>query len=190
MLKTKLSTSCAAERGYRCALAALRAARCAALLVLVLLGGCAYQLSGSDDTTYRFAPVLKNVSIEGVARYDAFRIQLKRDVLAYRIKVVPPELATTRIVIKDKNVERQTITLGDDAKVREYLLIASINFYLIVNDDNAEPRQSELQTIQSQTSYAYYPQHVSISRNERKRAVDSLNRAMSARLIDRLRVLQ
>jgi len=151
--------------------------------------GCGYRLSGLNNAEPLFSPQLKSVSIEGIARYDSFRMQLKEDVLAYRIKVVPAEFATTRIVIKDKSIEQQAITIGDDAKVREYLLIANIKFYLIINSDHAKQHRSNVQSIQSETSYAYYPQHVSISLNEKKRALDYLDKEMSASLINRLRVL-
>ena len=180
MLKIKLSILCAASSYRRHILSTILAGVVASLIV----AGCGYHLSGTDDKEYLSSPLLKSVSIEGVPRYDTFRIQLERDLLSYQIKVVKPESATTKITIENKKIEQQAITLGDDAKVREYLLIAQLNFSVTTAE-----RQYPAQSIQSETTYAYYPQQISISANEKKRALASLNRDMSLRLIDRIRAL-
>ena len=161
-----------------------------AILVSIIIAltatttSCGYRLSGINDSEQLFSPLLKKISIEGIPRSDTFRMQLKKDSLAYRIKVVAAEYATTRIVIKNKKIKQHVITIGDDAKTREYLLRATIDFLVIVDGN-----EHTMQSIQSETTYAYYPQHVSISLNEKKRAVALLDRDLSAKLISRVRVL-
>ena len=157
-------------------------------IIATLITSCSYRLSGSDDGTQLFSPRLKNISIEGAPGYDAFRMQLKRDLLGYRMKVVAPRSATAGIIIKNKEVKQHAITLGDDAKVREYLLIARVDFQVVINDDKSK-QEYAMQSIQSEASYTYYPQHVSISMNEKKRALTFLNQDLSSKLISRLRVL-
>ena len=180
MSKIKLSILCAANSYQRRTLAIL-----ALVLSSLIITGCGYHLSGMNNKENLFSPLLKKISIEGLPRYDLFRIQLKKDILSYRIKVVKPEFATTRILIKDKKIEQQAITLGDDAKVREYLLIAKVDFYIVVAGTELKQQQS----IQSEATYTYYPQHVSISANEKKRALDILYQDMSSKLINRIRAL-
>jgi len=154
----------------------------------MLITSCGYRLSGSDNEAQLFSPLLKTISIEGAPRYDAFRMQLKSDLLGYRMKVVAPRSATAGIIIKNKQVKQHVITLGDDTKAREYLLMVRVNFEVVINADKAKQKYA-MQSIQSATSYAYYPQHVSISANERKRALTFLNQDLSSKLIARLRVL-
>ncbi len=157
-------------------------------IITTLITSCGYRLSGSDNGTQLFSPLLKNISIEGAPRYDAFRMQLKRDLLGYRMKVVAPRSATAGIIIRNKEVKRHAITLGDDAKVREYLVIARVDFQVVVNADKSK-QEYAMQSVQSETSYAYYPQYVSISSNEKKRALTFINQDLSSKLIARLRVL-
>ena len=181
MSKIKLSISCAASNYRQRTLATLLAG----VMVSLIVTGCGYHLSGMNNKENLFSPLLKKISIEGLPRYDSFRIQLKKDILSYRIKVLRPEFATTRILVRDKKIEQQAITLGDDAKVREYLLIAKVDFYIAVAGSELKQEQS----IQSEATYAYYPQHVSISANEKKRALDILYQDMSSKLINRIRTL-
>ena len=181
MSKIKLSILCATNSYQRCTLVTILAG----VLSSLIFAGCGYHLSGTNNKENLFSPLLKKTSIEGLPKYDSFRMQLKEDILSYRIKVVEPEFATTRIVVKDKKIEQQAITLGDDAKVREYLLIAKVDFYIAVAGSELKQQQS----IQSEATYAYYPQHVSISANEKKRALDILYQDMSSKLINRIRAL-
>ena len=158
------------------------------MIITTFIASCGYRLSGIDDEIQLFSPRLKNISIEGVPRYDAFRMQLKSDLLGYGMKVVEAQSATAGIIIKNQKIKQHAITIGDDAKAREYLLIAQVDFQVITNAD--EPKQKyAMQSIQSEASYAYYSRHVSISANERKRALASLNKDLSSKLIARLRVL-
>ena len=158
MSKIKLLTSYAVD-AYRFYFITTTSA---GLIIALIVGGCSYGLSGANSDAQLFAPVLKNISIEGLPRYDTFRVRLKKDALSYRMEVVSAEFATTKIIVKNKKVKQQAITVGDDAKVREYLVTAHIDFFVIVVN-NESPRQYPLQSIQSETTYAYYPQHVSIA---------------------------
>ncbi len=184
MSKIKLLTLCAVnEYRVRSAVAIL-----SVTIAITLVASCSYRLSGSDDKAQLFSPLLKNISIEGAPRYDAFRIQLKNDLLGYGMKVVEPQSATAGIVIKNRKIKKHAITLGDDAKVREYLLIAQIDFQVVINIDESKQKYA-MQSIQSEASYAYYPQNVSISMNEKKRALAFINQDLSSKLVARLRVL-
>ena len=157
-------------------------------IITTLIASCSYRLSGIDDKAQLFSPRLKNISIEGVPRYDAFRIQLKSDLLGYGMKVVNPQSATAGVIIKNQKIKQHVITISDDAKAREYLLIAKVDFEVVMNAD--EPKQKyAMQSIQSEASFAYYSRHVSISSNEKRRALASLNKDLSSKLIARLRVL-
>ena len=181
MSKIRLSISSVADikHGWRFAITALVVA-----IITLTITGCGYRLSGISGDEQLFSPLLKKMSIEGIPRYDPFRIQLKKDALSYRIKVIAKEYATTRIIIKNKEIKQYAITIGDDAKVREYLLLAKIDFSVAVGDS-----AHFVESIESETTYTYYPQHVSISLNEKKRALAFLNQDLSAKLIDRLRIL-
>ncbi|MBC6413837.1 MAG: hypothetical protein GDA45_02725 [Chromatiales bacterium] len=154
------------------------------LSIVTTIAGCGYRLSGISDDEQLFSPLMKTISIEGIPRYDAFNIQLKNDASLYRISVTTAESATTRIIVKNKDIKQYAIIIGDDAKVREYLLTAKLDFSVIV-DGNEYAAQS----IQSEATYTYYPQHVSISLNEKKRALAFLNKDLSTKLINQLRSL-
>ena len=180
MLKTKSLTLYTVDKYRRNFIVAILLA----MVIALLTTSCSYRLSGISGKEQLFSPLLKNISIEGVAKYDAFRIQLKEDILSHQMKVVAAQYATTRIIVKNKEIEQQTITIGDDAKAREYLLIAQVDFYIIVGK-----RQYPLQSLLSEITYSYYPQYVSISLNEKKRALAFLNQDLSSKLIARLRAL-
>ena len=155
-------------------------------IVTALTTSCGYRLSGTNTETQLFSPLLKNISIEGVPKYDTFRIQLKSDLLGYRMNIVEPQSATVNIVIKNNQVRQHAITIGDDAKAREYLLMAQVDFQVVTNT-NKSKRQYALQSVRSETTYAYYPQNLSISSNEKRRALTFLNQDLSSKLIARLR---
>ena len=159
-----------------------------AAIITILIASCSYRLSGIDDEAQLFSPRLKNIFIEGVPRYDAFRIQLKSDLLGYGMKVIESQSATAGIIIKNQEIKQHAITIGDDAKAREYLLIAQVDFEVVTNADKPQQKYA-MQSIQSEASYAYYSEHISISANENKRALASLNKDLSSKLIAKLRVL-
>ncbi len=184
MSKIKLLTLCAVDE-YR-----LRFIVKVFLIAIIatLIAGCSYKLSGIDNGAQLFSPRLKNIFIEGAPRYDAFRMQLKSDLLGYGMKVVESQSATAGIIIKNQKIKQHAITIGDDAKAREYLLIAQIDFQVVTNV-NITKQKYAMQSIQSEASYAYYSRHISISANEKKRALASLNKDLSSKLIARLRVL-
>ena len=186
MLKIKLLISCAADY-RRLDLSSLIAVW---LVVILIIPGCNYHLSGMNDDEQLFSPLLKNISVEGLPRYDEFRMQLKENILSYRMKVVAPQFATTRIIVKDKKIRQQAITVGDDAKAREYLLTLQLDFYIVVTDAETKKHQYPMQSIQSETTYAYYPQHVSISLNEKNRALTFLNQDLIFKLINYLHTLE
>ena len=177
MFKIKLSTLCSSTSAW-----------VFTIVFASLLSSCGYHLSGTSehDSKQLFSPVLKKVAIEGLHRSDDFRVQLKKDLIAYRMRVVAPPHATARIIIKNRKIDQQVITIGDDAKAREYLLTSHINFSVLSgNGDTSKVLLSERQ-IQAETTYLYYPQHISISANEKKRAMTYLNQDLSRVLISRL----
>ena len=184
MSKIKLLTLYAVDMRQRSFITAILSATVIALLTT----SCGYRLSGINNEEQLFSPLLKSVSIEGIPRYDSFRMRLKENMLSYRMKVTAPEFATTQIIIKNKEFEQQAITIGDDAKVREYLLIARVDFYIITGDKGSK-KQYPMQSIQSEATYAYYPQHISISLNEKKRAINLLDQDLSSKLIAQFRIL-
>ena len=186
MLKIKSLISCAAD----CRRLDLSSLIVVWLVVILIIPGCNYRLSGMNGNEQPFSPSLKNISIEGLPRYDEFRTQLKENILSYRMKVVAPQSATTRIIVKDKRIRQQAITVGDDAKVREYLLTLQLDFYIVVTDAESKKHRHPIQSIQSETTYAYYPQHVSISLNEKKRALTFLNQELISKLINYLGTLE
>ena len=184
MSKIKSLTSCAVDEYCLRLIVAILSVT----IITVLTASCGYRLSGTDTKTQLFSPLLKNVSIEGVPKYDTFRMQLKSDLLGYRMNIVQPQSATAAIVIKNNKIKQHALTIGDDAKVREYLLIARVDFQ-VVTSTNKSKQQYAIQSVQSETSYAHYPQNLSISLNEKKRALAFLNQDMSSKLISRLRSL-
>ena len=184
MSKIKSLISCAVDE-YRLRLSV---AILLVTIVTALTASCGYRLSGVDSNAQLFSPLLKNISIEGAPKYDTFRMQLKSDLLGYRMNIVEPQSATAAIVIKNNEIKQHVLTIGDDAKVREYLLIAQVDFQVVTNT-NKSKRQYAIQSVQSETSYAYYPQNLSISLNEKKRALAFLNQDLSSKLIARLRSL-
>ena len=184
MSKIKLLTLCAADDHYLRFITTF----ISAAVITMLIASCSYKLSGIDNEAQLFSPKLQNIFIEGVPRYDAFRVQLKSDLLGYGMKVVEAQSATAGVVIKNQEIRQHAITIGDDAKAREYLLIAKIDFQVVMNADKLQQKYA-MQSIQSEASYAYYSRHISISANEKKRALASLNKDLSSKLIARLRVL-
>ena len=184
MSKIKLLTLCAVDE-YR-----LRSIMTLLLVAIIttLITSCSYRLSGIDDEVQSFSPRLKNIFIEGVPRYDQFRMQLKSDLLGYGMKVVESQSASAGVIIKNQKIKQHAITIGDDAKAREYLLIAQVDFQVVMNADKPKQKYA-MQSIQSEASYAYYSRYTSISANEKKRALASLNKDLSSKLIARLRVL-
>ena len=184
MSRIKLSTLCAVDE-YRLRFIVVVFS---VAIITTLTVGCSYRLSGIDNEAQLFSSKLKNIFIEGAPRYDAFRMQLKSDLLGYGMKVVEAQSATAGIIIKNQKIKQHAITIGDDAKAREYLLVAQVDFQVVTNADKPKQKYA-MQSIQSEASYAYYSRHISISANEKKRALASLNKDLSSKLIARFRVL-
>ena len=180
MFKIKLSTSCSSAIALACAIA-----------FVGLLSSCGYHLSGTSehDRKQSFSPALKKVALEGLYRFDDFRVQLKKDLSVYRLQVVASPHATARIVINARKTEQQVITIGNDAKAREYLLTSYVNFSVLSGEDDTLKVLLSERQIQAETTYLYYPQHISISANEKKRALTYLNQDLSRMLINRLHLI-
>ena len=157
------------------------------ILLSIGVSACGYHLSGSTKSQAQpLASVLKQVSFEGLGKYDPFRQKLVFLLGSYGIRIMKPGSATARIIFLEKQTQENVVTVGDDAKAREYLLTVSMAFTVKAEGKNAERTLLEKQVIQATAPYIYDPNNLLVSENERRRALDDIENRLAQKLMDRV----
>ena len=156
------------------------------LLVCALslaLTTCGYRLSGNTPSQGKlFNPILKNISLQGLKRYNPLRKTIKKHLQSYQIKVTSPTAQTADIIITDLSVSDKNMVIGDYARSRERLLVLIATFNLRY-DGQLIMQEHQLR---AEDTYLYQSNNPQYNESERKKLLKVLYQTIAQLLVDRL----
>jgi LPS-assembly lipoprotein len=152
-----------------------------ALLVLALLQGCGWHLRGDLDLPPSISPLF----IQGVARYDALRMELGRSLAGSGVEVAEQQNkagAVLRILNHTSN-KRVLSVIGSTGKVAEYELQEALEF------DMVDARGQELfppQRVEVLRSYTNREDEVLGKRREEETLRKEMRRDLASRMLNHM----
>ncbi|MDD9885695.1 MAG: LPS assembly lipoprotein LptE [Gammaproteobacteria bacterium] len=163
--------------------ARLASAVLAAVIGLSLLAGCGYRLGDGTAPGGEAIPAsLARLSLEGMKRHAPLRQALKSALRAHGVEIVAPVRAPARLVVGGEQISQRPVVIGDDAKTREYLLTAVVEFSV----RGSGGVLLEKQRVESAGSYLYDAKRPQVGDSERERTLQHIRRDLARRIIGRL----
>lgn len=153
-------------------------------LLILTLAGCGFQLRGVATVPDE----LKTLYIQGVnTRQDSFGRQLKRALQRNGIQVLDEyQEGAALFKVLENRYERNVLSVGDDAKVREYELETWVVYQLV--DPQGEP-MGEQQRVEARRDYQFDRSQI-LAMDEQERVLrEDLNNQMVQSIIRRLSAL-
>ena len=96
-----------------------------ALLGVVLLAGCGFQLRGAVD----LPPEMARTYISGLGERDVLFLELKRQLRTAGVDIVERrDAASAELRILEKRDTRRVLSVGSNARVREFELATTVSF--------------------------------------------------------------
>lgn len=161
----------------------LASAVLAAVIGLSLLAGCGYRLGDGTAPGGEAIPAsLARLSLEGMKRHAPLRQALKSALRAHGVEIVAPVRAPARLVVGGEQISQRPVVIGDDAKTREYLLTAVVEFSV----RGSGGVLLEKQRVESAGSYLYDAKRPQVGDSERERTLQHIRRDLARRIIGRL----
>jgi len=117
------------------------------LLVLLVLGGCGFQLRGQAELPPELSRIFIQTSNPTRVTISPLGRALGSSLAANGVSVVDsPEQADAVLRILDENLNRRTLATGPDGSTREYALNYSVAYSLVGADDQVllEPNRLTL----------------------------------------------
>lgn len=162
------------------------AALAAAIGLSLLLTGCGYRLGDGTAPGGEAIPAsLARLSLEGMKRHAPLRQALKSALRAHGVRIVAPTRAPARLVVGGETISQRPVVIGDDAKTREYLLTAVVEFSIRGKDGVL----LETQRVESAGSYLYDAKRPQFGDSERERTLQHIRRDLAQRMIARFAAL-
>ena len=144
---------------------------------------CGYRLGAGDHGARFVAPALAQLSLEGLSRYAPLRAILKSALRVRGVRIAARGTAPARLIVTDEKIVRRTLAITDNAKAREYLVSASVEFSV---DDKDGRTLLAKQRVRSEGSYLYDDKMPAGSESERRRTLEHVRRDLVRRIIERL----
>ncbi len=161
----------------------LASAVLAAVIGLSLLAGCGYRLGDGTAPGGEAIPAsLARLSLEGMKRHAPLRQALKSALRTHGVEIVAPVRAPARLVVGGEQISQRPVVIGDDAKTREYLLTAVVEFSV----RGSGGVLLEKQRVESAGSYLYDAKRPQVGDSERERTLQHIRRDLARRIIGRL----
>jgi LPS-assembly lipoprotein len=149
------------------------------LLVMQFLAACGFQL----QTRSELPPEMALTRLEIVSPYSEFARRLETHLEQNGVKVVtaPEEAAVLQVPVNRMRKEIQSI--GDNARVREFLLRHTVEFRLLdANGNELVP----LQTFEQSRVYSFNEQDILAAERENEFLRDDLSDSMARMVVRRL----
>lgn len=154
-------------------------------LTLLTLAACGFQLRGQTTVSEE----LKTLYIQGVnTRQDVFGVELKRALMRNGIEVLDEyREGAALFTVLENRFDRHVLSVGSDAKVREYELEAQVIFQ--VTDDNGELIGTR-QRVEARRDYQFDRNQI-LAMDEQERVLrQDLNKQMVQSVLRRLSVMK
>ena len=156
------------------------------MAAITAAAACGYRLGAGDHGARFVAPSLAEVSLEGLPRYAPLRVTLKSALRVRGVRIVARSAAPARLVLADEKIVRRALAITDDAKAREYLVSASVEFSVYGEDGRTLLAK---QRVHSEGSYLYDDKKPAGGESERRRTLEHVRRDLAHRIIERLAAL-
>jgi LPS-assembly lipoprotein len=153
--------------------------------LLLTLAGCGFHLRGEATVPEE----LKTMYLQGVnTQQDYFGLELKRALTRNGIVVLEEYQGGAAIfTVLENRYQRHVLSVGSDAKVREFELEAWVQFQ--VTDDKGQP-MSEVQRVEARRDYQFDRDQV-LAMDEQERVLrEALNKQLVNSILRRLSAMQ
>ncbi|MCX4187594.1 LPS assembly lipoprotein LptE [Methylophaga sp. OBS4] len=153
--------------------------------LLLALAGCGFHLRGEATVP----EALKTMYLQGVnTQQDYFGLELKRALTRNGIVVLDEYQEGAAIfTVLENRYQRHVLSVGSDAKVREFELEAWVRFQ--VTDDKGKP-MSEVQRVEARRDYQFDRNQV-LAMDEQERVLrEALNKQLVNSILRRLSAMQ
>jgi LPS-assembly lipoprotein len=149
------------------------------LLVVMLLTACGFKLQSSSE----LPPEMQRTRLEIVAPYSDFARRLETHLEQSGVQVVTSLTDAAVLEVPENNVRREIQSIGDNARVREYLIRHSVKFRLL---DSEGVEMIPMQTFEQSRVYSFNAKDILAAEREneflKKDLADSLARMVVRRL--------
>lgn len=114
------------------------------VLAAVLLTACGFELRGDYELEER----LGKTSLQLTDEYSDFSRKLRRSLERAGVELVSSEVADSIIVVSKSAFTREVLTIGNDARVREFRLRLELEFKVLegTGTESQEEQQIRLKT--------------------------------------------
>ncbi len=156
-----------------------------ALLLVLILSGCGFQLRQEISLPLALSPM----SIEGVAANSPLARDLIRSLEAGGARVVAAgEPSSSRLLIPLNDLNREVLSVGESARVREFMLRYLVEFELL---DGAGEVVVPLQRVELIREFSFDDRQALGAASEEALLREEMQREMGRRVLDQLqRALQ
>ena len=149
------------------------------LFVMVLVTACGFQLQSRSE----LPPEMQRTRLEISSPYSEFARRLETHLEQNGVQVVTGLTNAAILEVPQNTVRREIQSIGDNARVREYLIRHSVQFRLL---DSEGTEMIPLQTFEQSRVYSFNAQDILAAEREneflRKDLADSLARMVVRRL--------
>ena len=149
------------------------------------LVACGYHLSGTQKGESKmFSARIKQISIDGIGRYDPLRQNLVSALRPYGFEVVQHSNASVHLIVENKDIRQTAAVIGNEAKVREYLLTMTVQFKVLAREKSEVLLKN--QTARAETFFRHDATEILISANLQRSAEARLEEQITRDIINRL----
>lgn len=149
------------------------------LFVMVLVSACGFKLQSHSE----LPPEMQRTRLEIAAPYSEFARRLESHLEQSGIQVVSGLANAATLEVPENTVRREIQSIGDNARVREYLIRHSVQFRLL---DSEGTEIIPMQTFEQSRVYSFNAKDILAAEREneflKKDLADSLARMVVRRL--------
>lgn len=149
------------------------------LLSAMLLGACGFQL----QTRAELPPEMQRTRLEVQAPYSEFARRLETHLEQNGVRVVEAADDAAVLEVPQNRVRREIQSIGDNARVREYMLRHTVQFRLL---DSAGNEMIPLQTLEQTRVYSFDQQDILSKEREDEFLREDLSDALARMVVRRL----
>ena len=149
------------------------------LLVAVLLGACGFRL----QTRVELPPEMQQTRLEIQSPYSRFARRLEILLAQNGAQIVESGEDAAILEIPQNRMRKEILSIGDNARVREYLIRHSVQFRLLDNQGN---EIIPLQTFEQSRVYGFNEQDILAAEREDEFLRNDLSDSLARMVVRRL----
>ena len=152
--------------------------------LLVVIAGCGFQLRGAAN----IPESLKTMYVQGVSFQSGIGLELKRGLVSNDVTVLTEYQEGSAVLsLFEPKFERRVLSVGGDAKVREYQLYAAVTVKLTDANNKVLIESDKIEALRD---YVFDEAQVLASDQEEALLRRELNEQLAQNILRRLSVLQ